>query len=146
MYALILGNDVVQVEEVIFDVAPPLFWAPCPNFVSSGHIYDGKEFMERMAPAKSQEQIEDEYARALENHLDSVARGRKYTNALSCISYITSKNPAWAAEAKAFSNWRDDVFNEAITIHEHIAARKIMVMPMAEFIAAMPVIEWPTFE
>lgn len=46
MKALILNEQVVQVEEQEFPVAPPLYWVDCQNEVQAGWKYENNVFIE----------------------------------------------------------------------------------------------------
>jgi hypothetical protein len=53
---------------------------------------------------------EQDYARAVQEHVDATARGRGYDSGVSLASYADSAVPIWAAEAAAFVAWRDAVW------------------------------------
>ena len=46
----------------------------------------------------------------IQEYIDSKAQAKGYDNANSCISYLTSSNPTWAADATSMRNWRDAVW------------------------------------
>src|SRR5690349_16849961 len=52
----------------------------------------------------------DDFRRSIQAHIDATARQRSYDSGITCASYVNSTNPAWAAEASAFTAWRDDVW------------------------------------
>lgn len=56
------------------------------------------------------EQIKDRLRRAVEDHVEDTAQSRDYSSAVSLASYTASTKPDWSAEAQAFVQWRDDVW------------------------------------
>ena len=81
---------------------------------------------------------------ALAKYIDSVAQQRQYTDAVSCASYVTSTNAAWAAQAVAFIAWRDTVYDYVITQEALMASGARPVPTFAEFETELPVIVWPS--
>jgi len=47
-------------------------------------------------------------------HLDQAAQRKGYADAAICVSYINSTVAAWATDAKAMNQWRDEAWNQAI--------------------------------
>lgn len=60
----------------------------------------------------------DLFSKYIQDYMDSVAQQYKYDNIISAISYLNSSNPTFAKEAKAFSDWRDSVWEWYIDITE----------------------------
>ena len=75
--------------------------------------------------------------------LDKTAKLKQYANALSCASYASSTNTRWAAEAKAFIDWRDAVFLYLINIENEVTAGTIPCPTVAAVIAGIPALTWP---
>ena len=80
---------------------------------------------------------------AIQSHVDTVATSRRYDSAVSLASYVASGNPAWAAEAQAFVTWRDAVWAYAYTELDKVLDGLRRQPGIGEFIAELPVIEWP---
>ena len=84
---------------------------------------------------------QDDYQRALEAHVEATARARNYSGAVSCVSYLSSTVPAWAAEARSFVAWRDAVylagFAKVAEVQQGAKAPSI-----AALLAALPDMEW----
>lgn len=83
--------------------------------------------------------IED-YKTAVQSHLDAAAKSRRYTDGNSLATYTASTNPQWAAEAQAFVAWRDAVWAQ---VYAMWASPPDPVPSPVEFVAGLPVIEWP---
>jgi hypothetical protein len=56
-----------------------------------------------------------DFTRAIDTHIEAKARELQYNSAAHLASYVASeKRLDWAAEARAFIDWRDDVWTYAI--------------------------------
>lgn len=53
---------------------------------------------------------ESDYAKAVQEKLDAVARLKGYADATVFASYVPSSVSTWANEARAFVDWRDAVW------------------------------------
>lgn len=83
------------------------------------------------------------YRIAVQDHVDVTARERRYDNGISLASYVASGNPTWSAEAAAFVAWRDAVWLYAYAELDKVTAGTRPQPGVEEFIAELPVIEWP---
>ena len=52
----------------------------------------------------------DDYADAVQAHIDATANSRGYRDGVALVGYVNSTVPQWAAEAQAFIVWRDAVW------------------------------------
>lgn len=86
---------------------------------------------------------ESEYANSIQQHIDSTAQIRQYSDGISLASYDSSTNPAWAAEAQTFVAWRDAVWVYAFTELEKVKAGTRPQPSIDELLAELPVISWP---
>ena len=50
MKALILNNQICQIEKNSFEVAKPLFWVDCPENITTNHTYVDGKFIDPLAP------------------------------------------------------------------------------------------------
>ena len=73
----------------------------------------------------------------------NAARSKGYNSAAHLSGYATSTVPTWAAEAKAFVAWRDQVWLTAIEILRQVTAGEIEQPTIEDLIASLPVIDWP---
>jgi hypothetical protein len=82
------------------------------------------------------------FSTAIDAHIESVARERDYSSAVSAASYVSSTNAAWAAEAAAFVAWRDAVWGVVYAALDAWQAGG--AAPTVEaLIASLPPMEWP---
>lgn len=94
----------------------------------------------------SPEQLAAEMELALEAYTDEVAQNgpRRYRNAESCVSYITtSKDPQVVAEAQAYADWRDDFWNAAEAIKADVLDGIRTAPTYEEAIDELPKMVWP---
>lgn len=103
--------------------------------------WDGGALVSCDPPAPPPPALTD-YQRAIEALVDATARERSYSSAVSCASYVASTNAAWRAEAEAFVAWRDAVYTAAFAALAAVDGGA-PAPSIADFIAALPVIEWP---
>lgn len=84
------------------------------------------------------------YGRAIQAYVDATARAREYNDGVTCASYIASTIPGWAADAAAFVSWRDLVWDYAYTQLRLVQAGQRAQPTVAELIAELPTISWPS--
>lgn len=88
-------------------------------------------------------ELVEQFRVEIQCHVDAVAISRRYDSAVSLASYVASGNPVWAAEAQAFVAWRDAVWAYAYTELDKVLDGLRRQPGIGEFIAELPVIEWP---
>lgn len=86
----------------------------------------------------------DDYRIAVEALLDAVARSRRYDNALSISTYVSSTTPQWAVEATAFVAWRDTVWVYAYAELDKMMTSQRPQPLVSDFLAELPSLTWPT--
>lgn len=84
------------------------------------------------------------YQRAIEDHVDSIARTRGYSNAVSIATYVSSTNVQWQAEATTFITWRDSVWTQVLTTLAAVQAGQESPPTLVALINGLPEIEWPS--
>ena len=118
-----------------------------PEGVGIGWSVNGTEWLpprEPEAEPPSLPELFEQARKLVENHVDEVARTRRYTDAVSCASYVASTNATWSAEASAFVAWRDAVWAQVYSLEDKALAGEIGTVPTAdELIAGLPEIAWP---
>lgn len=87
---------------------------------------------------------EADYSAAIQAHVDGTARLCGYADGVACCSYHDSSNPTWAAESAAFKAWRDSVWSYAFTQLAAVQSNQREQPTVAELIAELPAITWPT--
>jgi hypothetical protein len=86
---------------------------------------------------------QQEYANAIQAHVDATARARDYMDGVSLASYVASTNPTWAAEAAAFVSWRDIVWAYAYEQLDAVENGLREQPTVAGLVAELPAITWP---
>lgn len=86
---------------------------------------------------------QDDYRAAIQSLIDSHAQSRRYDSGNSLATYVSSSNPAWAAEAQAFVNWRDAVWAYAYAEMDKVMAGEREQPSVEDFIGELPQIVWP---
>lgn len=86
----------------------------------------------------------DDHRRAVDDHVEAVARARGYNNAATLASYVNSTVAAWAEEAGAFIPWRDAAWVHTFTRLEGVlqGAQEPPASPAA-LVAELPAPPWP---
>ena len=85
----------------------------------------------------------DAITSAVQEHLDATVQAKGYDNILACISYLSSTNPFFAAEATAALNWRDAVWTYCYQeLTKWQSGTRVAPETVALFIAELPVIVW----
>lgn len=79
----------------------------------------------------------------IQNLLDKTAHEKEYKDALHCVSYASSANIIWKAEADLFITWRDDLYEAALSILDGIQNNNDPVPTEEEFLSALPAFSWP---
>jgi hypothetical protein len=90
---------------------------------------------------------EEDYKAAIVAMLDAKAKERRYDNALSLSTYVSSTNAAWAAEAATFVAWRDAIWAYCYDQLARVAIRLRTQPTLGEFMAEIAVafpLTWPT--
>lgn len=77
---------------------------------------------------------------AVEEHITAQAQALQYTSATHLASYVSSTNPEWAEQAKAFVAWRDQVWATALAMMQ-AAETATDALNVDQVTAAMP--EYP---
>lgn len=86
---------------------------------------------------------QQDYAEAIERHMETVAQSLGYKNADRLASYVASSNAGWASEAAAFSAWRDEVWVYAYEQMALVQSGQRAAPSVSGFIASLPAIQWP---
>jgi hypothetical protein len=87
-------------------------------------------------------QLKDAAQRTLIQVVDSKAQEKGYKDSISITTYVTSSNDTWSAEARAFIDWRDSVYEYSIDILQQVEQGMIPVPELEEFIGGLPVMVW----
>lgn len=85
----------------------------------------------------------DDFRRAFQAHIDATASQRSYDSGITCASYVGSTNPAWAAEATAFTAWRDAVWTYAYAELAKVESGQRPQPTVEAILAELPSMVWP---
>ena len=85
----------------------------------------------------------DDFANAIQNHVDATAKSKGYADGIALAGYSTSTIPAWSAEAQTFIAWRDQVWLYAYTELAKVQGGQREVPTIAELVGELPTINWP---
>lgn len=83
-----------------------------------------------------------DYENAIQNLVDGTARDRQFRDGVTLASYIGSTIPKWAAEAQAFVEWRDTVWQYVYQQLEQFQLGLREQPSVADFLTEIPVIDW----
>jgi len=89
-------------------------------------------------PAETKQQAQNRLTPAVTSAINDGAQSWGYDSIESAVSYVTSSNAQYVAEAQAMSQWRDDVWDWAIPKLAAVTPNTTA----GEFLATMP--EVPT--
>lgn len=109
---------------------------PCSQDTLLGSIWNGMTF--EPDPEVVKRQLKD----AVQAHLDATVQTRNYNGILSCCSYASSTDPAFAAEGAAAVAWRDAVWRHCYdALADYEAGNRSLPTP-EELIAELPALNW----
>ena len=95
-------------------------------------------------PIAAYQPNQNDFAAAIQSHVDAMAKGRGYADGAGLAGYSTSTIPTWAAEAQAFIAWRDQVWIYAYTELAKVQGGQRGVPTIEEMITELPPITWPS--
>jgi len=84
-----------------------------------------------------------DYQSAIQSLVDETARAKQFNDGVTLASYWNSTDAEWAAQAQAFTAWRDAVWKYC---NAELAKVQGGVRPQPtvdEFLAELPKIVWP---
>lgn len=139
----ILDSNSTVINVVIADDA----WQP-PDGLSRGapggeigDTWNGTAYTRQQAPEP--QLTADDFAIAIQNHVDAAAKSKGYADGVALAGYSTSTIPAWAAEAETFIAWRDAVWIYAYGELGKVQAGQRALPTIDKMIAELPKIDWP---
>ncbi len=86
----------------------------------------------------------DDYKAAIQAHIDAVARAKDYDSAVSLAGYRGSMVTEYAADAEAFTAWRDPLWPFVFDVIAQVQAGAIPQPTIPELIAMLPAPPWPS--
>jgi hypothetical protein len=85
-------------------------------------------------PLETQEQAQTRLSPSVTSAINDAAKAWGYDDIVSAISYLTSTNPQYVAEAQALNQWRDQVWAWAIPALANVQPDETV----GQFLAGMP--------
>jgi hypothetical protein len=143
MRATLLDKDNVAVNVLVIGD----HYTPSDGFTVGpdgeiGWIWSGSEWI-KPARTSPPPPTQEDYAAAIEAHVDATAKAKAYGGAVSLASYVSSTIPQWQTEATAFVAWRDAVWMQAYLIMAQVLGRQRPAPTIDALMAELPRIEWP---
>ena len=86
----------------------------------------------------------DDYKNAVQAHIDAIARAKDYDSGISLAGYKGSAVEAYAADADAFTTWRDPLWLTVFGILADVQSDAIPQPTIPELIAMLPAPPWPS--
>lgn len=83
-----------------------------------------------------------DFLAATSHAIEKAAIDLGYDSAASLVSYVTSSNPQWAAEAARFVVWRDEVWAHVFAELDAFEAGQRPGMTVAALMQGLPTIGW----
>lgn len=108
----------------------------CDSDTALGCIWNGNAFVPDI------EVIKRELKSAVQTHMDAAVQARNYDGILSCCSYASSTDPAFAAEGSAALLWRDSVWRHCYQVLADHQAGLRPAPSAEELIAELPALTW----
>lgn len=79
---------------------------------------------------------------AVQAHLDTTAQARGYDSIFTCISYVSSTDPTFNAEAVAAVAWRDEVWIYCHGVLAEVVTSARLEPTLEELLAELPAVNW----
>lgn len=146
---IVNGGAVINVIVLDDETDPADFGALFgPDGAGIGWRFDGENWTaphDDELPPPSLTELFEQARQLVEAHVNDTAKTRRYSDAVSCASYVSSTNATWSVEAKAFVAWRDAVWSQVYDLEDKALAGELSTIPTAEeLIAGLPAFAWPT--
>jgi hypothetical protein len=144
------GVRIADVANTDFPIAEPFYWVDCPDDMNaSTHYFDEatSAFVEipevvEVPVELTQAELIDTYEKALDNHLDSVAKADRWDSRFTFAARAAYPNP-WQQQAIAFGTWMDTCNVQAFALLQEVLAGETELPSIEDFIAGLPVFESP---
>ncbi|WP_251569572.1 hypothetical protein [Parasutterella muris] len=99
--------------------------------------YDEKP-LEVNLPAQTPEQIIQRLTIEVQKVMDEEAKKLNYDSIFTAITYENDTNPKFAAEAKAFKEWRSQIWTTCYAVLDEVLSGKRDIPTHEELIALLP--------
>lgn len=144
LYASDLQIDYIRYGNVIMDVETNVFAKKLLDYLNTNKIdIPVVDIMDqRISENTNDDMVSKAVTDQVQMYLDSVAREKRYDNALTLATYATSTNPTFAAEAKKFIEYRDTCWGICYDTLAKYAKREIPMPTPDEVLKSFPKIQW----
>ena len=89
------------------------------------------------------EELRAYFLQAAQDHLDVISHEKGFDSALTCISYINSKNLDRRVYAALMNDYRDTIWDYCEKVFDDVmAGRRTIPASAEEFIAELPKLNW----
>lgn len=129
--------DAVKISEECFML---VIGNPDPAKVRS-HDDTGLPILIDPPTAHQEAATKEMFSRAVQDHLDSVARDSGYGGILSAVSYLGDTNPKFDNDAKSFFAWRGAVWTYVYAQLALVQAGTVAQPTIDAFIASLPALK-----
>jgi hypothetical protein len=135
--ALILNNEVVDVQEQVFPVSSPLEWMDAPNTVEVGWKVNNGSLQAPVIPTPTFEELVEKIRLALQEAIDTRARAYGFSGGNALMLYAGFTNP-FQPLAQQFATWEASVWYEAEAYKSEVIAGNQPFLSATEAVAMMP--------
>lgn len=94
-------------------------------------------------PMADRPALQSTYTGAVQAWMDAEAMTHGYDDIKSAVGYENSDDPVFRAEAVACRSWRDRVWRACYSYMDGVLALELPLLPVSEFLAMLPQMEWP---
>lgn len=109
---------------------------PCDPSTPLGYVWTGSVFEPHI------DDVKRDLKAAVHAHMDATVRVRNYDSIMSCCTYHSSTDPAFAAEGTAALLWRDAVWRHCYEVLADYEAGLRPIPTAEELIAELPALIW----
>lgn len=107
-------------------------------------VRGGFQILGGALPIDADEPTVEDYATAVQNFVDTIAKAREFNDGVTAATYLTSTIPQWRADAEVFVAWRDTVWAYSYGELDKVRSGVRQQPAIDAFINELPAIEWPT--
>lgn len=104
---------------------------------------DPGKYAANYVPLAERPAMQRKYTGAVQAWMDAEAMTHGYDDIKSAVGYENSDDPVFRAEAVACRSWRDSVWRACYSYMDGVLALELPLLPVPEFLAMLPQMEWP---
>ena len=125
-------------------IGPDSIWTPPDGYDlgqpggNIGDTWNGTSYIPPQQPLPTL----NEYTKAIQDHIDSVAKSKQYNDGVSLASYVNSTKTQWKTEAEIFVAWRDSVWEFSFDLLSQVQSGIISQPTIDQLLNQLPQINW----